>query len=95
MIPVSFEVLGVELVRGGRVQALANVSIEIAGVGFTVQGCRVIRTRSGGLTVEGPAFKHPDGHTWPAVVLPSELRDAIGAEVLCEVAALPSHARRA
>src|SRR4051794_9498564 len=83
---VRFEVLGVEMVRAGRVLALANVSVEIEGGGFTIQGARIVRGRAGGLTVEAPQWRRPrNGRELPAVILPPDLRDAIGAEFLASI----------
>lgn len=81
-VPVRFEVLGVERVDRGRLVALANVLVDVAGVELTLQGVQVVR-EADGVVVRAPAFRHPrDGRWLPAVLLPPELRDAIGAEVL-------------
>lgn len=86
-IPVRFEVLGVEPVRGaGRLVGLAVVLLDVGGVEVTLQGVQVLRDVLGGLTVQAPRFRHPrDGRHHPAVLLPIELRDAIGAEVLAAI----------
>src|SRR4051812_15481082 len=82
-VPVQFEVLGVERVQFGRIVALANVEIGVADVTFVLQGVRIVKGRSGGMSVEGPTWHHPRQHRdVPAVLLPDELRDAIGAEVI-------------
>jgi len=81
--PVRFDVLGVEHVRGpAGVIGLANVEVELAGVVFVVQGVRVMRDATGGLSCQAPIFRHPSGRWLPAMVLPPELTAAIGAEVL-------------
>lgn len=66
-VPVRFEVLGVErLVGAGPVIALADVLVEVAGVTFTLQGLRLVRTNGGG-AVEAPQFRYPqDGRYLPA-----------------------------
>jgi len=82
-VPVEIEVLGVEPSRGtGRLIGLAIVRIEVAGVELTLQGVRIERSAAG-LTVHSPAFRHPRaGRYVSAVLLPAELREAIGAQVL-------------
>lgn len=82
-VPVRFEVLGVERLAGaGRVVALANVLVKVAGVSFELQGLRLVK-EAGGIGVEAPQFRHPrDERYLPAIVLPPELRDPIGREVL-------------
>ena len=96
-VTCQVEVLGIDPVRGaGRLLALANVLVDVAGVSLTLQGIRVMRTPGGGLTVEAPAFRHPStGRLHPAVLLPPELRDAIGAEVLAAVTEKARHAQTA
>lgn len=80
---VNIEVMGVEPVRGtGRLLGLAIVRLEFDGVELTLQGVQVTRAASG-LSVQAPQFRHPrDGRWLSAVLLPDELRDAIGREVL-------------
>ena len=87
-VPVRFEVLGVERLTGaGRVVALANVLVEVAGVSFELQGLRVVK-EARGIGVETPQFRHPrDGRYLPTVILPPELFDPIGREVLEALAA--------
>lgn len=82
--PVTFVVLGVEPVRGaGRLIGLANVAVELSGVELTLQGVQLVRRSDGSVSVQAPQFRHPrDGRWLPAVLLPSELRDAIAAEAL-------------
>ncbi|UFN48911.1 hypothetical protein LPC08_23425 [Roseomonas sp. OT10] len=83
-VPVRYEVKGLEAVRGaGRLAGLAVVDVEIAGGLLTLQGVQVVRETDGSLTCKAPVFRHPrDGRWLPAVVLPPELRDAIGQEVV-------------
>ena len=80
---VTFSVVGVERVQGrGNLVALAIVELELAGVLMTLQGLQVRRVSPERITVALPAFKHPrDGVMRTAIVLPSELSDAIGASV--------------
>lgn len=77
------EVLGLEPVRGaGRLIGLAIVRLELDGVELTLQGVQVVRIPAG-LSVQAPRFRHPrDGRWLPCLVLPDELREAIGAQVL-------------
>ena len=80
---VSFTLLGVERARDrGRLIGLASAEIVVEGVGFLLQGIRVIYEPDGSLLVQPPRFRHPDGHWLPAVVLPPELAEAIAAAVL-------------
>ncbi len=80
---VSFTVVGFERVRGkGRLAGLADVRIEIEGVGLLLRGVRVLREIDGGLACQEPRFRHPGGRWLPVVVLPPELSDAIAAAVL-------------
>jgi len=86
-VPASVELLGIEHVRGpAGLIGLANVEMELAGVAFVVQGVRVVRDATGGLSCQAPIFHHPSGRWVPALVLPPELRDAVGAEVLAVAA---------
>lgn len=80
---VSFRVVSFEWVRGrGRLAGLADVWIEIEGVGLLVQGVRVLRETDGGLTYQEPRSRHPDGRWLPVVVLPHELSCAIATAVM-------------
>lgn len=80
---VSFTVTGFEWTRGkGRLARLADVRIEIEGVGLLLQGVRVPREPDGGLACQEPRFRHPDGGRVPVLVLPPELSDAIAVAVL-------------
>lgn len=82
--PVTFNVQLIEPASGaGRLVALAIVAMEIAGVEVVLQGVQIIRGPNGRASVEAPKFRHPRTGQWiPAVVLPPELRDAIGRELL-------------
>jgi hypothetical protein len=83
---VTFAVTGFEWVRGkGRLAGLADVRIEIEGVGLLLQGVRVLRELDGGLACQEPRFRHPDGGWVPMLVLPPELSDAVAAAVLALV----------
>lgn len=81
---VTFQVIGVEPVHGrGRLIGLAIVEAEVGGVAMTLQGCQVIKRDHGSLEARAPVFRHPrDGRWLPALILPDELRDALGREVL-------------
>ena len=83
-VPVTYTVLGFEQVQGaGRLVGLAIVEVDLAGVVLTLQGAQVVREADGSLTCKAPTFRHPRTGGWlPAVVLPPELRDAIGREVV-------------
>lgn len=84
---VGFEVRSIEPVHGaGRLVALAVVAVDIDGVELVLQGVQVMREPDGGWRVRPPVWRHPGSGAWvPAVVLPDELRDAIGAEVLARI----------
>ena len=83
LVPVRYEVLGIETVRGaGRLVALAVVVLEVEGVSLTLQGVQVVRDGES-LTCRAPTFRHPrTGCAWPAVVLPPVVAAAVAAEVL-------------
>jgi stage V sporulation protein G len=83
-IGVSFEVKGVERLRGcGALIACAVVEVEIAGVPIVLQGVTVRRLANGQLLCQAPKFRDPRTGNWcAAVILPETLRDAIGAEVI-------------
>lgn len=83
--PVTVTLLSLEPVRGmGRgVTHLAVVDIEVGGVGWQVQGVRVVRLPDGSRQCAAPVWRHPATGKWlPGVVLPGVLSDAIAAEVL-------------
>jgi hypothetical protein len=81
---VTYAVDGTERVAGsGRLIALANVRIEVAGIEIMLQGLQVVRGGDGALTCKAPMWRHPKSGRWlPAVLLPPELQAAVGAEVL-------------
>ncbi len=83
-IPVRFEVLGVEAVRGaGRLEGLANVLLDVAGLELRLQGVGLIRGADERLSVRGPVWRHPQSGRWlPALLLPDQLTAAIAAELL-------------
>lgn len=63
--------------------ALANVTVEIAGIELTLQGVQVVRGGDGSLGCRAPTFRHPRTGKWlPAVMLPAELSRAVAAEVI-------------
>lgn len=85
-LAVTFGVTGIEMMRGaGKLIALANVEVDVAGVVMALQGVQVIREPSGGLTCRAPQFRSGDGVWRSAVVLPDVLRDALGREVLASM----------
>ena len=80
---VTFGVINFEWVRGkGRLAGLADLRIEIEGVGLLLRGVRVLREPDGGLACQEPRFRHPGGGWVPVLVLPPELSEAIAAAVL-------------
>lgn len=84
-VPVEYRVIGTEPVHGrGRLERLAIVEVEVAGIVLTLQGVQVMRGPDGRRTCRAPTFRHPDGRWLPAILLPVELSDAIAAEVLAE-----------
>lgn len=76
-LPVSVEVLGVEIVNKGALLALANVLVSFDGVEIEIQGVQVRRHPDGRVTVDSPCFRGGDGRWLPALVLPPELGQAI------------------
>lgn len=83
---VSFQVVGVEPVRGkGRLVGLAVVELVFDGVPLTLQGVRVVEQPGGGLKCDPPTFRHPNGQWFPAIVLPTELGKAIADEVFARL----------
>jgi DNA-binding cell septation regulator SpoVG len=80
---VTFMLTRLEHASGrGRLLGLADAEVVVEGVTFAVKGIRVVHGGEGGLLVQPPRFRHPDGQWLPAVVLPRELEEAIAAEVL-------------
>ncbi len=90
-VPVEVHVAGIQkLVGTGSLLALAMVEVSVPVVGgsfdFRLQGVQVRRTQDNRLLCQAPQFRDPTSGRWlPAVLLPPELRDAIGAEVLAEM----------
>jgi len=83
---VRFEVRGIERVHGGRVVALAIIAIDIEGVELVLQGVQIMREPNGGWMVRAPVWRHPKNGKWvPSIILPDELWQAIGAELLAKV----------
>ncbi len=80
---VTMTVLGVEQVRDrGSLIGLAIVELDIAGVILTLQGVQVLRMPDGSLACRSPQFRRPNGVWTSGVVLPPDLAEALGAEVL-------------
>lgn len=89
-LAVEFTVTGIQMVRGsGRLIALANAEVDVAGVVIALHGVQVIREPPGVISVRAPQFRDAGGTWRSAVILPDALRDALGREVL---AALPGGA---
>lgn len=85
---VTVTLLTLEAVRGmGRgVTHLATVDVEVAGIGWQVQGVRVVRLPDGSRQCAAPVWRHPTSGRWyPGVVLPLAISDCIAAEVLAAV----------
>ncbi len=78
IVPIRCECLAITPVHGGgRLLALADVVVEIAGVSVQVNAVRVERDPS------GTAVRLPvDRQGRPLVVLPEEVRTALGDTVL-------------
>lgn len=88
-VPVTYRMLGIELVNSGRVLALAAVNLEVSGVEVALQGVQIARNTSGGLDVKAPRWRHPRTGQWvPCLLLPPELTAALGAEVLAAYGAV-------
>lgn len=81
---VEFEVVGFVPVTGaGRLVGLAaSVLLDIEGVPMRLDGFQVRQGRGDMLTCHPPQHRTPAGEWRSCVALPSELLDAIGAEVL-------------
>lgn len=80
---VSFQVIGVEIVRGrGRLLGFAAVVLEIGGVEIRLQGVQIVRADDGSLKCLPPTYKHLDGRWLPSVVLPPDLSAALATEIL-------------
>ena len=83
---VTMTVIGVEQVRGrGPLIGLAMVELDIAGVVITLQGVQVLRSPDGSLTCRSPQFRRSNGAWTSAAVLPPDLAEALGAEVLAHL----------
>jgi hypothetical protein len=62
--------------------------LDVAGVVIVLQGIQVRRRADGDFDCAAPAFRHPRiGQWFPAVILPPEVRTAIGNEVLAAIRA--------
>lgn len=85
-VTVIVTVLGVEQVRGkGALIGLAMVELDIAGVVITLQGVQVVQLPNGSLSCRPPQFRRANGAWTPAAVLPPDLAEALGAEVLAHL----------
>jgi len=81
-VSVTATVLSIKRVDSGRLLALASVEILIAGVAFTLQGVRVVRTGPRSRGVASPSCRVANGRLAAAVALPPELARAIADVVL-------------
>lgn len=85
-VAVTITVMGVEQVRDrGPLIGLAIVELDIAGVVLTLQGVQVFRLRDGSLTCRSPQFRRSNGMWTSAAVLPPDLAEALGVEVLAHL----------
>ncbi len=85
-IAVTITVLGVERVRDkGQLIGLAIVELDVAGVVITLQGVQVLRSPDGSLSCRPPQFRRANGAWTPAIVLPPDLAEALGAEVIAHL----------
>lgn len=85
-ITVTMTVTGVEQVRGkSALIGLAIVELDIAGVVIVLQGVQVLRLPDGSLVCRSPQFRRADGAWTSAAVLPPDLAEALGAEVLAHL----------
>ena len=65
---------------------MAIVAIDIDGVELMLQGVPIMREPDGTGVVRAPVWRHPKNGKWiPGIILPDELWQAIGAEVLGRV----------
>ncbi len=87
-VAVSATVLRIKRADAGRLLALAEVEIEIAGIAFTLHGVRVIRTGPRSRCVAAPFCRVAGGRLADAISLPPELSAAIGNAVLDEYDAM-------
>ena len=87
-VAVTATVLRITRATAGRLLALAEVEIEIAGVAFTLHGVRVIGTGPRSRRVAAPCYRVAGGRLADAISLPPELVRAIGNAVLDEYEAL-------
>lgn len=70
---------------GGRCIAIATALILVEGVEMTLSGIRLMRQRSGNVTVEFPMTRDATGRDVPVIQLPGELIHAIDRAVRREV----------
>jgi len=85
-VTVTLTVVGVEQVHGkGSLIGLAIVELDIAGVVLTLQGVQVLRLPDGTLTVRSPQFRRSNGTWTSAAVLPPDLAETLGTEVLAHL----------
>lgn len=90
----QFSVISVQRIAAGDVVALADVALDLDGIEMKLHGLQVVRVPLG-LVARMPRYRAPNGRWVPAVELPEELAQAIGAEVLATIAdgTLPGTAR--
>ncbi len=84
-VSVEFSTVRVrDVARHGALIAIADVSIDIAGVEAIVHGVEVKRRPDGRIEARAPRCRDERGAWMAAVTLPAELEEAIGAQVLAE-----------
>ena len=90
-VTVAATVLGLKCVDAGRLLALAEVELEIAGIVFTLRGVRVIKTGPRSHGVAAPCYRGANGRLADAISLPPELAQAVAGVVLDEYEAISDH----
>jgi DNA-binding cell septation regulator SpoVG len=86
-VPVTVTVLRIERVESGRLLALAEVEIDIAGVALVLHNIRVLKTGPRSRGIAAPCCRVANGRLADAVSLPPELAKAIANAVLDEYGA--------
>jgi hypothetical protein len=81
-VAVEYHLVAVEAVSGaGRLIAVATVELAIAGIPITLQGVQLKLTHDNKVLCQAPQWRHPRTGQWvPCILLPDELRVAIGSE---------------
>lgn len=87
-LPVTATLLKIQRAESGRLLALADVEIEIAGIALRLHGVRVIATGPRQRGVAAPGYRMATGRLADAVTLPPELARAVADIVLDEYESL-------